>query len=181
MVNEMDIITNSGIHPNLDIIYSGPIPPNPNELILSARLSLLVNKMKEKYDFILIDAPPVGIVSDALIMNYLADATMFVVRSGLTRKAHLEIIEDINKREKLPRPFIVLNAVRLDRPGGYREGFGASYGKGYGYYRKDKTNIFGRLKLTFKEHNGAIHKKGAENPNGIVAENGIHKSEIINT
>ena len=180
MVNEKDIITNSGIHPNLDIIYSGPIPPNPNELILSARLSLLVNKMKETYDFILIDAPPVGIVSDALIMNYLADATMFLVRAGLTRKAHLEIIDDISTREKLPRPFIVLNAVRLNRPGGYREGFGASYGKGYGYYRKDKTNIFGRLKLNMKQNKSKQSKNGSEHTNGVVQENGVHATEKIN-
>ena len=105
------IIRNSGLHHNLDFIPSGPKPPNPSELILSPRLRELLSKVKADYDFVILDAPPVGLVADALQMKDLAEATMYVVRSGVTLKPQLKIIQDIAEKEKLPRPFIVLNGV----------------------------------------------------------------------
>ena len=99
------------MHHNLDFIPSGPKPPNPSELTLSPRLRELLSKVKADYDFVILDAPPVGLVADALQMKDLAEATMYVVRSGVTLKPQLKIIQDIAEKEKLPRPFIVLNGV----------------------------------------------------------------------
>lgn len=116
-----NIIENTGLHHNFDVIRCGPKPPNPSELILSDRLRELVKILRERYDFILLDTPPVGVVADALQIKDIADATMYVVRSNYTRKAQLKIINDIVQKNKLPRPFIVLNAVQLDKStyGGY--------------------------------------------------------------
>ncbi|MBK9335921.1 MAG: polysaccharide biosynthesis tyrosine autokinase [Lewinellaceae bacterium] len=122
------ILRNTGLHLNLDFIGSGPVPPNPGELILSARLRDLLSQMRERYDFIILDAPPVGLVADALQMKDLADATMYVVRMGYTHKGQLQIVEDIAQKDKLPRPFIVLNAVPVNKPGQT-----GSYAYGYGY------------------------------------------------
>jgi capsular exopolysaccharide synthesis family protein len=111
------IIRNTGLHANLDFISSGPIPPNPSELIMSPRLRTLIDDVRDKYDFILIDAPPVGRVADALQMKDLAEATMYVVRTGYTRKGQLQIVEDIASKNKMPKPFIVLNGMPVNKPG----------------------------------------------------------------
>ncbi len=128
------VVRNTGLHLNLDFIGSGPVPPNPGELILSVRLRELIAEMRNRYDYIILDAPPVGLVADALQMRDLADATLYVVRSGYTYKGQLKIIDDIAKNEKLNRPFIVLNAVPFNKPG-YG---GTAYGYGYGYNGKSK-------------------------------------------
>ncbi|MCS7037705.1 MAG: polysaccharide biosynthesis tyrosine autokinase [Saprospiraceae bacterium] len=129
------VVRNTGLHLNLDFIGSGPVPPNPGELILSSRLRDLIAEMRERYDYIILDAPPVGLVADALQMRDLADATLYVVRSGYTYKGQIRIIDDIAKNDKLNRPFIVLNGVPFNKPG-----YGsATYGYGYGYNGKSKS------------------------------------------
>ncbi|MBV6438732.1 MAG: polysaccharide biosynthesis tyrosine autokinase [Haliscomenobacteraceae bacterium CHB4] len=116
-----NIIENTGLHLNFDAIRCGPKPPNPSELLLSDRLRDLIKLLRERYDFIILDTPPVGVVADAIQIKDTADATMYVVRSNYTRKAQLRIINDIVQKDKLPRPFIVLNSVQLDKStyGGY--------------------------------------------------------------
>lgn len=116
-----NIIENTGLHINYDVIRCGPKPPNPSELLLSDRLRELVTQLRQRYDFVILDTPPVGVVADALQMKDMADATMYVVRSGYTRKVEMRIIRDILQKEKLPSPFVVLNAVHLDKStyGGY--------------------------------------------------------------
>ncbi len=124
------IIENTGLHRNYDVIRCGPKPPNPSELLLSDRLRELVNTLRERYDFVILDTPPVGVVADAVQIKDCADATMYVVRSGYTHKAQLKIIRDIIQKDKLPRPFVVLNAVNLNKN---------TYGGYYtSYYGEDK-------------------------------------------
>ncbi len=138
------IIRNSGLHINLDVISSGPKPPNPGELIMSARLRKLIAEMHELYDYILLDAPPVGRVADALEMKDLAEATMYVVRAGYTLKGQLQIVDDIFHREKLPHPFIVFNGVPLNKPGytgSYSYGYGYGYGESNGQHKERKKSF----------------------------------------
>lgn len=132
-VGVRDIIRNSGHHPGLDVILSGPVPPDPAELILSDRLRTLIAELRGMYDTIILDTPPVGLVADALQLKDLAQATMYVVRAGYTRLPQLRTAEEIRAGEKLPRPFIVLNGARYDGPGGY------GYGYSYGYFSDDGT------------------------------------------
>ena len=105
-VSSSQIIRNSGMHPNLDVIVSGPKPPNPSELILSNRLRELVAELRETYDFIILDTPPVGMVADALQMKDIPQATMYIVRAGYTRIPQLQIIEDIPARKKCRVPLL---------------------------------------------------------------------------
>ena len=138
------IIRNTGLHTNLDFIGSGPKPPNPGELIMSTRLRKLIAEMYDKYDFIILDAPPVGRVADALQMKDLADSTMYVVRAGYTLKGQLQIVDDIAHKNKLPHPFIVFNGVPLNKPGyasGYSYGYGYGYGESNGYHPKEGKKI----------------------------------------
>jgi tyrosine-protein kinase Etk/Wzc len=157
-----EIIKKSGLHPHLDVITRGPKPPNPGELILSPHLKRLINLLKEKYDLIILDTPPVGLVADAFQLKETAQASLYVVRSGVTRIGQLAIIDDIAKHQKLPKPFIVLNAVHLGsvKNYGYNYGYGYGYGyeKGYGngkgYFDEDKKGgtirkIFNQLRSRF--------------------------------
>lgn len=120
------IIQNTGLHLHFDVIRCGHKPPNPSELLLSPRLRELIATLRSKYDFIILDTPPVGVVADALLLKDMADATMYVIRSGYTRKGEFKVINDIIQKGKLPRPFIVLNSVRLNKRG-YGSGYYASY------------------------------------------------------
>ncbi len=152
-----DIVMNSGAHPNLDIIRCGPKPPNPGELILSPRLRELVHVLRSRYDFIILDAPPVGLVADPLQMKDLADITLFVLRDGYSRKPELELVRDLAEKGKLPRMFVIFNGIKIGKRGnysgsGYGYGYGYSYGNDHGYYTKEEESVFTRLKKKLFGH-----------------------------
>lgn len=136
------LIHQSDAHPNLYYMASGPIPPNPAELLITGQLEQLILQLRKDFDYILLDTPPVGMVADALLLGRLADCALYVVRFGYTLKGHLEIIEDIYKEQKLPRPAIVFNGVKANSSYGYGQkygyGYGYGYGYSYGYYDDDK-------------------------------------------
>ncbi|MCA9108239.1 MAG: hypothetical protein KDA83_22740, partial [Planctomycetales bacterium] len=117
----------------------GPIPPNPAELLMDGKLPALFEYLSEEFDIILVDTAPVGLVTDALLLNQLVDTTLFVVRFGKTVKGSLRVIDDIYRKRKLPRPGIILNGVKRKGKGGYGYGYGYGYNYGYdqAYYEED--------------------------------------------
>jgi tyrosine-protein kinase Etk/Wzc len=127
------IIHQSSVNPFLYYIPSGPIPPNPAELILQDKTDKLFSFLKEEFDFILIDTPPVGLVVDALLLAKYASATLYVARFGVTKKAQLRIVDGFYRDKKLPKPSIILNAVKPS------SGYGYGYGYGYGNYDDEST------------------------------------------
>jgi capsular exopolysaccharide synthesis family protein len=138
MSDDMDwrvVARPSGLEPGLDIITCGPIPPNPGELLMGARILELFTEARKVYDHIIVDTAPVGLVSDALLLGRLVDCTLYVVRKDVTSLAHLEIIEETATLGKLPRPYVVMNAVRRSFLG-----YSQSHLYGYGYYRKDDSS-----------------------------------------
>ncbi|MCB9274487.1 MAG: polysaccharide biosynthesis tyrosine autokinase [Lewinellaceae bacterium] len=181
-----EIIQNSGAHPNLDLIQCGPKPPNPSELILSSRLRELVNLLRLHYDFIILDTPPVGIVADALQMSDLADASMFVLRAGYSRRPELRLINDLSEKKKLPRPFIVLNSVPIKNSGynyNFSYAYGYSYGQEAGYYDDGhESGKWWKKWAKIARLNGNGHGKGHSRNSTIPAEangngNGKHVIE----
>jgi len=119
-------------NPNLSYITSGPTPPNPAELILSGKLQELLKELSEKYDYILIDTPPIGLVSDALLLREFVDNILVVVRHKYTRKVMLRNLENMYKNEELKKASIIFNGVKQ---GGKYYGYGGYYyGKNQGYY-----------------------------------------------
>ncbi|WP_317125181.1 polysaccharide biosynthesis tyrosine autokinase [Flavobacterium macacae] len=88
--------------PYLDVITSGPIPPNPSELLLGESMSELLEELKKEYDYIILDTPPVGLVSDALELAPFCDAILYVVRQHVTKKAMLHLVNDKHKRGGFP-------------------------------------------------------------------------------
>ena len=126
-----ELIKDTGIE-NLSLIPSGPIPPNPSELISNGRLSELLNHLEKTYDYIIIDTAPVNPVTDAYILSPLADVTLFIVRHDYTPKVFLQKLEEQHKMNSLKNPSIIYNGIR---------GKGVNkYGYGYGYgYTEEKT------------------------------------------
>ncbi|GGG83182.1 tyrosine protein kinase [Parapedobacter pyrenivorans] len=128
-----EIYAASGIHENLLLIGSGPIPPNPAETILSHRLDELMEHLTDHFDYVIIDAPPIGLVTDAQLLSRHADLTLYLVRLGYTHKAQLQIVEDLYRNQKMSQLAILVNDI--DPKGGYGYGYGSSYG--YGYYEDE--------------------------------------------
>jgi tyrosine-protein kinase Etk/Wzc len=125
-VDETKIIQKSTIYPNLDIIGSGDFYPNPSELLEQDRLVTLINYLRSNYDDIVIDTPPVNIVTDAFIVAKQADVTLYSVRQGYTSKMLLPFIKNINEEEHFPKLNIVFNGIEKGRFGynGYTYGYG---------------------------------------------------------
>ncbi len=97
---------------NLDIITSGPIPPNPSELIQSGDLKGIIDKLRESYDYIIIDAPPIGSLTDAILLMKLADISLVVFRSEFSEKEFLPSLEEMVDSYKLQNVGIILNSVK---------------------------------------------------------------------
>ncbi|KIQ18695.1 sugar transporter [Flavobacterium sp. MEB061] len=114
--------------PNLDVILSGPIPPNPSELIISEAMKELIEELKQKYDYIILDTPPVGLVSDALELVQYADVTLYIVRQNYTKKDMITLLNTRVKRGELNNTSIVLNGYEN------KAKYGTAYGYGYGVY-----------------------------------------------
>lgn len=127
--------------PGLDIIYSGAIPPNPAELLLSDKLDELISAVKDRYDLVLLDGVPTGVVADAAIVARLADLTLFVARAGVLDRRQLPDIEQIYQSGKLKKMAVVLNSVKEEQLGYGHYGY-AGYGYGYGYGNNQKKKKF---------------------------------------
>jgi capsular exopolysaccharide synthesis family protein len=124
---------------NLWIATGGPIPPNPSELIISSKMKEFLSIAKEKFDIIIIDSPPLALVSDAWELTKLVDHTIFLVRQNYTQKSLLKTIQDSYQSGKLVSISIVLNDISLN---GY--GYGYGYGSyGYSYYQSGKAKDTG--------------------------------------
>ena len=126
-----DIIQPTHI-PYLDVISSGPIPPNPSELLMGDAMAELIEELKLKYDYIILDTPPVGLVSDALELSRFCDATLYVTRQGFTKKGMLGVVNEKHKRGELHNISIVFNGYQNKAKYGYGYGYGyGAYGEGY--------------------------------------------------
>ena len=129
------LIQPSAVHPGLDVLVSGPIPPNPSELLSNGRLPQLLQELRAEYDYILIDAPPYGLVTDAALIAEYVDATLYVVRFNYSLRDHLRRIADLQKGKRFVNLSIIFNGVNYGAGYGYGYGYG---GYGYGYYDGEK-------------------------------------------
>lgn len=110
------------MYPNLDIIFSGDVPPNPSELLGSERMGRLIDDMAKEYDYILVDTPPVNVVSDACIVANLLDGVLMLVRQGRSRKdAVKRAVANLRLTGAKPLGFVLNGVVLEDK-------------KSYGYY-----------------------------------------------
>jgi capsular exopolysaccharide synthesis family protein len=131
----------------LDIIPSGPVPPNPSELLSKKETIQVLDKLRDMYDYIIIDTPPVGIVSDAMMLMNYADINVFILRENYSKKDYIKTINEYYAQGKVKNLCILLNDAGTNQRYGY--GYGYSYGyTGYGYYDEEqkKKGILSRFK-----------------------------------
>ncbi len=135
--------------PGLDFISGGPVPPNPSELLLNPRMDELIGILREQYDFVFIDTPPLALITDGLVLAKYADHAVFIVRQNYTPRPILRAADELYTSDKLPNLSIVLNDVYRSGPGygyggyGYGYGYGyGGYGYGYGYYGGKKEDSY---------------------------------------
>lgn len=131
-------ILESGIDKNLQLLMAGPIPPNPAELMTRKSLDDIMDILKEKYDYVLIDTAPVGLVTDTLQIGRVSDITVYLCRADYTPKAAFGLINQLSEEEKLPNICVVINGIDMAKKKyGYYYGYGkyGKYGK-YGSYGK---------------------------------------------
>lgn len=127
-----DVIVHSQVE-NLDIIPAGPVPPNASELVLSEKVDELISRAKEEYDFIIIDTPPLMLISDSLVLLKLVDLGIFVMNTDKATKQGVRHLEEILLQNKLEHNCLVLNNVKQKRWKYYYGKYAYKYGYGYGY------------------------------------------------
>lgn len=121
------------LNPNLDVLPAGVIPPNPGELISREQLDHAIALLREHYDYVIVDTPPVGLVSDTLSAARVADMTIMVCRADYSPRNNFQLINALHHDNKMPKITLVLNGIDLKkRKYGYYYGYG-KYGK-YGHY-----------------------------------------------
>ena len=126
-----DIIHVTSFNPYCDVIYSGSIPPNPTELLTNGRYEKLISHLKSQYDYIILDTAPLMLVTDTFLFAEMADATLYVTRSGFTEKTLIEFANRNIDQKKIKNVAFVLNDVDKDY-----FGYGNKYGYGYGVKEK---------------------------------------------
>lgn len=149
---ESSIYHNCADIDNLDVLFSGPVPPNPSELLESDKMSELMNALRGmNYDYIIIDSSPYLPVADATTVDRYVDANIFVLRAGVADLKFIKELDNISKDGKLKNIALVLNGVDTkSRAYGYYYGYGygrygygnkgGGYGYGYGYGDKPKES-----------------------------------------
>lgn len=125
---------------NLSIITAGPVPPNASELVLSDRVPTLLEELRKSFDYIILDTPPILLLSDALVLMSHVDAGLLITNTDKSSKRGIRLLEEALEQNNLKHTSFVLNNIRMKRwqyyysKYAYKYGFGYGYGYGYGGY-----------------------------------------------
>lgn len=121
-------------NPNLDIMLAGSVPPNPVQLLMSDKLDAMIEELRGRYAYIILDTVPAAVVADAYICNRLADLTVYVLRVGHTDRSQLPEVDRLYQQHKFKNMCYLLNgSITAKRRFAYGYGHGADYTYGYGY------------------------------------------------
>lgn len=139
------LIHQSKENPNLYILPAGPIPPNPNELLLSDNMTRLMEQLRHDFDYIIIDSAPIGVISDSFLIMPHTDIQLFVTRAGFSTKSCLKVLHNAVRDNRLPDPYIVLNGVDITANSYSYRKYGHYYHTGvhtygYGYSSREKDD-----------------------------------------
>ncbi len=123
-----DCIQKTGLD-NMDFLPAGPTPPNPSELLMGEEIETLFNQLKKHYSIIILDTPPVGLVTDGILAMKKADVPIYVIRADYSKKEFVNSLNRLAKSNRYQNLCIVLNSVQFSGSRGY--GYGYGYGNGY--------------------------------------------------
>ena len=141
---------------NLDFITAGPVPPNPSELIISTKMADIIEELKKMYDLIVIDNPPVGLVTDGIKIIKMADYPIYVFRENFSKRNFVQNVKKLIRDNNIKNLSIILNSVDIKRSGYgysgvYDYDYGYGYGYGFGYYDEDIRRERFSLKEFFRK------------------------------
>lgn len=139
-----DVIETLPESPNLDYIDCGAIPRNPSELMMTEEMKIMFTELKKRYDFIVVDGAPVGIVADSFLLKEYVNQTLVVLRYGYTTVAHLKFMNEVHENNKLPNMNTLLNDLREERGNSYNYGYYMST------YYQEKEGVWSKIKNVFK-------------------------------
>ena len=126
---------------NLDLILSGPIPPNPSELLDGQKMNKIIKELEKKYDYIIIDTPPVGLVTDALVLMKYTDINLYILRHNYSDFGSFSIINKLKNNENVKNLNLIINDYNFEnKKYGYSYGDDYGFGYSYGYYNKYEEN-----------------------------------------
>lgn len=157
----LEQVTRKSSLENLDFVTAGPIPPNPSELIISERTKEIIEEAKSKYDVLVIDNPPVGLVTDGISVIQMADYPIYIFRADYSKKHFVQNVDRLINENGIKKMSVILNSVDVERNKyGYYYGYGYGYGYGYaysggygkGYYGDDggDKGVWARIKSLWK-------------------------------
>ena len=127
---------------NLFVAPSGPVPPNPAELIGSYVMKKIMEEARRNYDIIILDTPPIGMVTDALLLSRISDLSLFLLRQNFSSKNILELFEDIYIKNEMGKMGIILNDMKQRGYYGYGyRYYNTGYSSRYGYYSAYNTYV----------------------------------------
>ncbi|MFD1256120.1 GumC family protein [Mucilaginibacter terrae] len=126
---------------NCYLISSGPIPPNPAELLINGKMEKLISYLKGEFDYIIFDCPPVGLVTDALMLEKYADIVFYVTREGFTYKSQLNIVNQLLNSNKVKNIYLIVNDIKSQKLG-Y-----SSYQQAYGYGIEENVSWLSKFKF----------------------------------
>ncbi len=125
---------------NLHILPAGPVPPNPNELLMSDRMGHMIEALSQEFDYVFLDTAPIGLVSDTFLITRYSDIQLYVARANYTSNKCLKELQSAIETGKLPAAYIVLNGVNMTASSYTYRRYGDYHRKnapyGYGYDRK---------------------------------------------
>lgn len=158
-IDPADIVRKTDHSENLYVITTSFVPPNPAELLLSEKISTLFAYLKQNFDYIVVDTPPLGIVSDAKVLAEHANLSIYVIRQRFTQRKQVKMVNDIYEEKRLPNLCLVVNDVKAKGIRGYygygyynTGNYGYDYSLGYDYSHeiKAKKPQWHRLRSFFK-------------------------------
>lgn len=146
-IDEIEDCIQSSKVQNLDFITAGPVPPNPSELILTKMMDQMLDYLKTKYDYVIVDNPPVGIVTDGMKSTLMADYPIYLFKANYSKRMFIQNVNRLITESKIRNLAVVLNAVDKEYSSyGYDKGYSygyyyGGYSAGYGYYDEDHVKV----------------------------------------
>lgn len=141
------LIHPSSLDSNLDLLMAGPVPPNPNELLMSNRFDQIIDYARAHYDYVILDTAPLGMVSDTFLLARAVDVMIYVARANYTNKAAIEMLNGWVRSKRINVPtYLILNDVNMrSKAYSYRQYGSGRYGYGYGYETRGDLPWYKRL------------------------------------
>ena len=146
LTTENIISTSADNDMKLDVIISGIIPQNPAELLSNGRFELLINELRMKYEYVIVDTAPTVLVTDTSLILGLADTILYVARANFTEKRLLKFIANFKKLNDVKSMGIILNNIEQNKRYGYKYNYGYNYGYGEQENKSFKKNFFKKIK-----------------------------------